>query len=311
MLAGSGGRQRLRQGGRGRMTVHDKDTFLEYRREQERRHLERSDGNDPMSSLLTVEVNTTELCNRRCVFCPRHDASVYPNRNLHMSVAVAEVIGDRLAEVDYRGKLSFSGFGENLLNRNFPDLVAAMKRRIPHGLFECNTNGDFLDADSARRLFDAGLDRLYINLYDGAEQIGKFERIMAGFAPGSYHYRAHYSLDDHGLHLNNRAGNVTWLGMEGSALESLRGKPCHYPFYKMFVDWNADVLFCSNDWGREIVVGNLLEHCVPQVWLGEPLNAIRRRLMVGDRSHKPCAGCSVDGRLFGRDSFERLRRHLT
>ena len=30
-------------------------------------------------------------------------------------------------------------------------------------------------------------------------------------------------------------------------------------YYKMFVDWNGDVLFCSNDWGREIVIGNLIE----------------------------------------------------
>ena len=27
----------------------------------------------------------------------------------------------------------------------------------------------------------------------------------------------------------------------------------------MFVDWNGDVLFCSNDWGREHIVGNLLK----------------------------------------------------
>jgi len=293
------------------MKVHDKNTFLDYRRVQEQCHVERTDADDPMSSLLTVEINTTELCNRRCVFCPRYDSSVYPNRNLHMSVALAETIGDRLAAAEYRGKVSFSGFGENLLNKRFPEIVSAMRKRLPQCLFECNTNGDFLDSDAAERLFASGLDRLYINLYDGADQIEKFDRIMAQFDADAYHYRIHHSQKDFGLHLNNRGGSITWLGLAEGAVENLKGKPCHYPFYKMFVDWNADVLFCSNDWGREIVVGNLATQSLKQVWLGELINRIRRRLMRGDRSSKPCAGCSVDGQLFGKPSFDILQSHLS
>ena len=69
---------------------------------------------------LTVKLNTTELCNRTCVFCPRHDPEVFPNRNLHMTVKGAEVIAEELAMNSFRGKVSFSGFGENLLNPQLP-----------------------------------------------------------------------------------------------------------------------------------------------------------------------------------------------
>ena len=34
-----------------------------------------------------VELNTTELCNRKCPFCPRVDPKTYPNQNIHMDVS--------------------------------------------------------------------------------------------------------------------------------------------------------------------------------------------------------------------------------
>ena len=45
--------------------------------------------NELLLGLTTVEINPTELCNRRCSFCPRSDPSVYPNRSLHMSIQTA------------------------------------------------------------------------------------------------------------------------------------------------------------------------------------------------------------------------------
>ena len=83
--------------------TENKDTFLEHRKNQEKSHFDNIDISDPLSSLLTVEINTTELCNRTCVFCPRHDRSVYPNRNLNMSLKTAEEIANNLLIDNYKG----------------------------------------------------------------------------------------------------------------------------------------------------------------------------------------------------------------
>ena len=77
----------------------------------------------------------------------------------------------------------------------------------------------------------------------------------------------------------------------------------------MFVDWNGDVLFCSNDWGREIVIGNLIKSSVMDVWMGEEMKKVRDRLSVGDRSHSPCNTCSVKGDLFGEPSFNLINEY--
>ena len=286
----------------------DQYDFLEHRREQEKKHWAKKNLLNPLDSILTVEINTTELCNRTCVFCPRHDPKVYPNRNLHMTPKGARTIAEELGNNSYIGKISFSGFGENLLNPQFVSIIKEFRFNCPQATIECNTNGDKLDEIYIHALFRAGLDLLYINLYDGIEQMEHFESMLTNIRENQYKFRMHWGdFEKHGLILNNRSGVMDWIGIEDSDIESLKGKPCHYPFYKMFVDWNGDVLFCSNDWGKEHVVGNLMQSTMHEVWFSKPMNKIRKRLMKGDRSHSPCNKCSVDGSLFGKPSFDLIK----
>ena len=161
------------------ITAVDQFDFLEHRKKQEELHWNSVQGKSPLDSILTVEINTTELCNRTCVFCPRHDPKVFPNRNLHLTVKGAETIAEELSENQFRGKISFSGFGENLLNPDFVEIVKVFRMNLPFATIECNTNGDKLTVDYVTRLYRSGLDQLYINLYDGIEQMEHFDTMMA------------------------------------------------------------------------------------------------------------------------------------
>ena len=110
----------------------DQYDFLEHRRQQEKKHWDKKHNNlQPLDSILTVEINTTELCNRTCVFCPRHDPTVFPNRQLHLTTKGAETIAEELADNGYSGKVSFSGFGENLLNPDFVEIVSIFHYHLP------------------------------------------------------------------------------------------------------------------------------------------------------------------------------------
>ena len=292
--------------------LHDADSFLQYRKEQEKVHLDRiKNSKDPLDSILTVEINTTELCNRKCVFCPRFAAEVYPNRNLHMTVDTASKIATHLSDAGYGGRISFSGFSENLLNKKFSEIIYAMKSKLPDSLLECNTNGDFLKPKVIMDLYNAGLTMLYINLYDGPDQAEGFVSMMeeAGVSPNRYSLRAHYDLKDYGLKLNNRSGVIDWIGFEDHDIDELKGKPCYYPFYKLFIDWNGDALFCSNDWGKERIIGNLAKQSLYDVWMSDDMKGIRSRLKKGDRSQSPCNKCSVKGTLFGKPSFDLINKH--
>ncbi len=289
--------------------AHDQYSFLKHRREQERLHWENADFT-LIDSILTVEINTTELCNRTCIFCPRHDPSVYPNQNLNMSMEVANRIASELASNKFQGKISFSGFGENLLNKNFPQIISLFRDALPDSMIECNTNGDKLTLEGINTLIESGMTIIYINLYDGKHQIDHFDRLFRGIPKKYFKYRKHYgSSKDHGLILNNRSGNVTLPNLKESEIHALNGTRCFYPFYKMFIDWNGDVLFCSNDWGRERIVGNLTSQSLYDVWFSEGMNEVRKKLIQGNRGHSPCNKCNVTGTLFGQKSFELLREY--
>jgi len=301
--------------------LHGADSFLQYRKEQEKVHLDRiKNSKNPLDSILTVEINTTELCNRKCVFCPRFSSKVYPNRNLNMTVETASKIATHLADAEYGGRISFSGFSENLLNKKFPEIIQAMKSKLPDNLLECNTNGDKLTPLVVMDLYNSGLNMLYINLYDGPEQADSFVSMMneAGVSSNRYSLRAHYSLKDpasmgadidYGLKLNNRSGVIDWIGFEDEDIDKLKGTPCYYPFYKLFIDWNGDALFCSNDWGKERIIGNLAKQSLYDVWMSDDMKGIRLRLKEGDRSQSPCNKCSVKGTLFGKPSFNLINKH--
>ena len=281
--------------------LDSRESFMAHRKAMEARHLaliESSD--DPFMGLLTVEINTTELCNRVCSFCPRANPEVYPNLNLQMSTFVARKIAENLAQSGYIGRVSFSGYGENLLNPDFPRIVKVFRDLLgPKNIIECNTNGDLLTSELASKLINSGLSFLYVNLYDSEEQGERFERIFAdaGISSESWKLRRHYDQDDYGLFLNNRSGLANWIDCEPGS----KGQ-CFYTFYKMMVDYNANVMFCSNDWGRKHIVGNLVHHSVRDIWLGEKMHGFRLKLLKGDRDFDPCRSCNVEGTLIGSQS---------
>ena len=287
--------------------------FLKKRLAQENEHFKNiSEKNSALDSLVVIEINLTELCNRKCVFCPRVDPKIFPNRNLHMNLELSEKIASNLKKINYKGRLSFSGFGEPFLTKNFFDHLKTYRKFLINNNLETNTNGDKLTTEIIIKAFDSGLTNLYINAYDGEHQIHKFEELIkkSGVSKSKFFIRPHWEgyHKDWGLFLNNRSGMITNNENEYlKPVESQVARKCYYPFYKMFIDFNGKVLFCSNDWGRVNVIGDLNSETIQDIWMGEKLNFFRRKLSKMDRSNKPCNTCSINGTLHGEKSYEILK----
>ena len=73
-----------------------------------------------------IDINPTELCNRTCVFCPRHDPKVYPNQNLHMEIDTAHKIRKELEELNWTGTINLCGNGEPLIHKDIVGIVGAL-----------------------------------------------------------------------------------------------------------------------------------------------------------------------------------------
>ena len=289
-------------------STDDQYTFIKRRQEIEQDYFNNLDSQDILKSISSVDITTIDLCNRDCVFCPRHDPNVYPNRNLYMTATGADIIGKRLADIDYSGTIAISGFGENLLNPEIVGVIKSLRDNNPKAYIECNTNGDPLTAELAQDLFVAGLNVLNVNMYDGPEQVQKFDEILKNIPSDNYKYRVHWDSKDYGIIFNNRSGMIQWVN-DTDDLEKVKHSQCFYPFYKLYVDWNGDVLFCANDWGRVRVVGNLMQQPVREVWMSKEMQKVRMRLSKGNRNFNPCNKCNVKGTLVGEKSFNLLMEH--
>lgn len=107
-----------------------------------------------------VYIEVTNRCNSLCVSCPLtydHFLPWEPKR--HLSWQRFRQIVDQLPTIE---RAVLHGIGEPLLNPELPRMVAHLKERGAHVLF--NSNGVLLDQRRGDALVAAGLDELRISL---------------------------------------------------------------------------------------------------------------------------------------------------
>jgi radical SAM protein with 4Fe4S-binding SPASM domain len=245
-----------------------------------------------------VELNVNELCNRTCVFCPRVDPKTYPNQNLHMDIELASEISKQLLEVSFDGIVNISGTGEATLTKHLPLIVKKFGDKKIH--IEIVTNGDFLKPKLISDLYSAGLKQLVVSMYDGPEQIEYFNNLFdeCGIDEDLYTLRDRWyeEEEDYGLIYTNRAGSM------GEKLLSSHERPCYYPHYAAYIDWNGDVLLCCQDmYNRTVKFGNVLEKKLVDIWVDKRLDDFRKKLVKGERTISPCNNCTANGMVFGEN----------
>jgi radical SAM protein with 4Fe4S-binding SPASM domain len=286
------------------------------------KHLETAknlkDGAPPFSS---VEISINGACNRRCFFCPRVDKEGYPNILSSLNMKVFDELINDLESINYQGRIAFSGFCEPLLSKNLDEYILKIKEKLTKTTVEIVSNGDPLLAKNGKErltsLYKAGLDTIKISLYDGPHQIELFDNIKKdlNLSDEQYIVRKRYLGPDEsfGITISNRAGSVTLKNeeFELKALKEPLKQPCYYPFYKVLIDHDGDVLMCSNDWKKEKSMGNLSKDSLLTIWSNKKFVDLRKKLLNSDRSHKPCNVCDVNGILNGKKSFEKWKNHLS
>lgn len=105
-----------------------------------------------------VQIETTSLCNQRCVFCP---VSTGPRRKMRMERATLEKILASLADHPVEN-IYLNGFNEPTHDARLPEWVALIRE---HGFnVHLNSNGSGLTPALAETLLAAGVGTININL---------------------------------------------------------------------------------------------------------------------------------------------------
>jgi radical SAM protein with 4Fe4S-binding SPASM domain len=256
----------------------------------------------PLPSVF--EISPSGTCNRKCGFCPR-SAPDFKDIKEFVSINLIEKISKELAAINWSGLMLFSGFVEPLLNKNIYEIISKVKKIIPKCKIELVTNGDVLNVDRAKKLFLSGLDSFYISVYDGPERENELVEICkkAGLKDDQYKIRKRYLPEnqDFGITLTNRGGTMENAEYKIPSLKESLDRPCYYPSYHFFMDYNGDVLICSHDWGKKFIVGNLKDQKFIDIWLSEKYLNQRKDLLQNKRKISPCKECDVIGTLLGKN----------
>ena len=250
-----------------------------------------------------VEISESGVCNRKCSFCPRSDPN-YPEMKEFISNELHKKLCDELSELEFSGTIRYSGFVEPLLDKNIFNLLKYAKEKNPKANLEMVTNGDVLNEKRLIMLYESGLDRLQISVYDGLKEFNEFKELgkKLKLSDEKYTLRARYlpPEEDFGITLSNRAGMLKNAEHKIMPLKKKLDKKCYYPSYTFFMDYNGYVLMCAHDWGKKNLLGNLKNEKFLDIWLSEKSRKSRERLNNAERGFKPCNICDVKGDLIGK-----------
>ncbi len=266
-------------------------------------HLQRSAALGEAPPLSSIELSVHGSCNRRCVFCPRVDEQAFPNVKEEFPFELFTRLVQEMKARDFTGRMSFSGFSEPLLHSKLVEMVSLVKTECPKVTLEIVSNGDYLKESILKALFDAGLDNMRVSLYTPDEKsmrIYDFKKNL-GLTDEQFIIRKRNTGkdDNYGLTISNRSGMVNFDNVNLKPLTEPLKQGCNYPMYKLMVDYNADVLICSNDWGKKKIVGNLKEESIFKIWEGDKMKGVRKSLLNNNRRFAPCATCDVNGLMNG------------
>jgi MoaA/NifB/PqqE/SkfB family radical SAM enzyme len=252
-----------------------------------------------------VQIESTNICNAKCVFCPRDDMH---RRQGIMSVELFRKIVDECVDLGIT-HVRMHNYGEAFIDKMLVEKVRYAKQK---GIKEVGviSNGSLITEQVARGMIDAGLDAINISVDASGKEVFestrlglKYDKVIANIErlvrlrteSGKRRpklilsfVRQNNSADEQAFieHWRAIADKVhvtdlhNWAGTLNT--ESDVNYPCYRPWLTFTVLWDGRVSLCCADFDGKIILGDLNTHSIADIWNAEPyLNARRQHLESG------------------------------
>jgi radical SAM protein with 4Fe4S-binding SPASM domain len=246
-----------------------------------------------------VQIEATNICNAKCVFCPRDEMH---RRQGIMSLDLFKKIVDECAELGIT-HVRMHNYGEAFVDRKLVEKVRYAKQK---GIREVGmiSNGSLITEPVARGMIDAGLDAINISVDASgkevfeATRIGlKYDKVIANIErllrlrgeSGKRRpklilsfVRQNNSADEQAFieHWRSIADKIhvtdlhNWAGTLNS--ESDVNYPCYRPWLTFTVLWDGRVSLCCADFDGRTILGNLNTQTISEIWNADAYRNVRR-----------------------------------
>ena len=232
-------------------------------------------GRFPLFQQVLIETRTD--CNNHCPFCPH----AFKNKPLGiMEWNCFTTIINQLCEIDYNGRVALMLSNEPLLDDRLEDMIRYAKSKSQRLFLDITTNGRLLTIETVDNLFRLGLDNININDYRGDRDIHPDK--WSDYIDPVYHAYdnnpkinfVHRRMDEV---LPNYAGNIP------QDFNKDEFGFCNYPFRKLTIAYNGNILLCCDDFMYDTCFGNVMNQNLIDCWNNKELNKIRHALLENTR----------------------------
>jgi sulfatase maturation enzyme AslB (radical SAM superfamily) len=246
-----------------------------------------------------VQIESTNICNAKCVFCPRDEME---RKQGVMSWDLFTKIVDECVGLGIP-TIRLHNYGEAFLDRKLVEKIRYAKAR---GLRDIGiiSNGSLITEPIARGIVEAGLDAINISVDAAGREVFertrvglKYDKVIAGIerildarqALGRRRpklilsfVRQDDSAEEHTFieRWSQKADKIhitdlhNWAGTLNH--ESNVRFPCYRAWLTFTVLWDGRVALCCADFDGKTILGDLRTHTIAEVWNGEAYRATRR-----------------------------------
>ncbi|HEV8376612.1 MAG TPA: radical SAM/SPASM domain-containing protein [Candidatus Polarisedimenticolia bacterium] len=278
-----------------------------------------------------IQIQTQTGCNADCVFCP-YGATAGSQPKGRMEWSLFEKIIDESALYRVR-RISPYLMNEPFVDAQIFDRIRYINRVNPRARVVLTSNGSLLTPPMVEKVLElgAGIHELAISVqgidseaYERTMRGGlRLERTLANVDHLIQAMRrrrmtrpaiwitmvdtglinARRALEywrSRGVHarctmLENRGGNIPDAESMAHHPQMDYFSDCTRLFKQAYIKFNGDLVLCCTDYEARIVLGNVREQSLFQVWNGERATEIRRKFLTGRIGEiSLCSVCKVD-----------------
>lgn len=259
-------------------------TNIEMKKDRIGSYLKKHELN-PYTSLQTIILNISNVCNYFCTFCPHGHGYLTPSG--YSPFMLMRVIDELIRQTDgkFFGNFSLSGFGEPMLHPEIKTILDKLNQTT--GSTVLTTNGSKYE-----EMRDIHADQIDISIYGKKEDRFYSNLEVESKLPKNVTLKRQYLKNN--TFFNNRAGSA-------GPIKDIPNTCCYITFMKLTIDVNGDILQCCSDWTRSHVLGNLFKDNIWDIWI-DGLRRDRELLLSGKRRNTVlCSRCNSPGNLYGKE----------
>jgi radical SAM protein with 4Fe4S-binding SPASM domain len=247
-----------------------------------------------------VQIESTNLCNAKCVFCPRDEMH---RRQGVMAMDLYRKVVDECATLGI-SHVRMHNYGEPFLDRELVEKVRYAKAR---GIAEVGmiSNGSLISEEIARGMIEAGLDAINISVDAAGKDVFERTRIHLDYDTVVGNIRTlvrlrrelghkHPKLILSFVRQNNSADEQAFIAEWSQVADKIHITDLHnwagtlhnrsdvrFPCYRLWLTftvlWDGRVSLCCADFDGRHILGDLRTSSIAEIWNSPAYRAVRRQ----------------------------------